>query len=107
MQDSPTFPERLKYQDAMLKGYCALTRPYAINNKIDEIRERETKWFHNVLNDMHNANVVIVEFSSGVEVWRHKSELNIDSMGRQLAGRSYLNTQGTSATIRPRKSQKP
>lgn len=66
-------------REAESAGYVALTTPYCQSNK-----SPERAWFFSVLNDMLGCNCVLVEFTSGIEVWRHETEINIDCMGRKL-----------------------
>ena len=72
------FPLMTK-RDAEAAGYLALTTPYCQSDK-----SPERAWFLSVLDDMRGCNCVLVEFTSGIEVWRHESEVNIDCMGRKL-----------------------
>ena len=66
-------------REAEAAGYLALTTPYCQSDK-----SPERAWFLSVLDDMRGCNFVLVEFTSGIEVWRHESETNIDCMGRKL-----------------------
>jgi len=62
--------KKLTVSQAKAKGYVPMTQPYNLNSP------RELEWYHKVLWDMRTADAVIVEFSTGNEVWRHKRELN-------------------------------
>ena len=62
--------ESLTEAAARNQGYVSMTQPY--NQSI----ERERIWFQRVLRDMRSAKIVLVMYSDGIEVWRHKSELN-------------------------------
>jgi hypothetical protein len=68
----------------MRQGYIAMTKPYALESKNANLRETETIWFHRVIDDMRGCDCVLVEFTGGTEVWRHKSELNVTPDGRML-----------------------
>ena len=64
-------------RDAIDKGYVSLTLPYSIETPEKSIRDEEIQFFRNVLDDMAGCDCVLVEFTNGVEVWRHKRELNV------------------------------
>lgn len=83
---------KLYYADAMEQGYVSMTKPYHINAKDPELAARERTWFERVLHDMRGAKIVIVEFTSGLEIWRHKSELNIDPTTGKTVGTGSLST---------------
>lgn len=62
--------------EAVELGYAALTTPY--NQKPDSI---EAPWFESTMKDLAGCDCVLVEFSSGIEIWRHQRELNVDPNG--------------------------
>lgn len=65
-------PRILTASEARKKGYKSITKPYSIQDK------QEREWFHNAVRDGQKADMVIVEFPHGVELWKHKSQLDID-----------------------------
>lgn len=69
----------MKKADAQAAGYVAITTPYCQSHL-----SPESEWFKRVLADMKGCNCVIVSFASGLEVWRHDSEINLDHLGRKL-----------------------
>ena len=79
-------------EEAKLNGYKALTNVYKIASPHKETRESEGKMFWRIMQDMSWANCVLVEYSNGVEVWRHKSELDkiINEPRRQSRDHSKL-----------------
>jgi hypothetical protein len=66
--------------DARKEGYRSLTRPYLINCKDESIRMLEREWWDRLCNDLKSCDCVIVEFTNGLELWRHDDELDIDPM---------------------------
>lgn len=66
--------------DAKSAGYRSLTRPYYLNHRDESIRSVERGWWDSLCQDLKTCNCVIVEFSSGVELWRHEEELDVDPM---------------------------
>jgi hypothetical protein len=79
-------------QEAKLNGYKALTTGYKIASPHKATREADSKMFWRIMKDMNWANCVLVEYSNGVEVWRHKSELDkiINEHRRQSRDHSKL-----------------
>lgn len=75
-------------RDAIDKGYVSLTLPYSIETPEKSIREEEIRFFKNILKDMDGCDCVLVEFVNGVEVWRHKRELNVCPKTGVKLGRS-------------------
>jgi hypothetical protein len=59
----------LSPKEAIEAGYMSLTMPYSKSN------EQEVQWFKNTINDLKGCNIAIIEFSSGYEIARHKSEM--------------------------------
>ena len=66
--------------DARRAGYRSLTKPYHLNHKDESIRYQEREWWDNLCRDLQRCRCVIVEYSSGVELWRHEDELDVDPM---------------------------
>lgn len=64
--------------EAIAYGYEALTIPYNIYSKCKETRDREIGFWEKQCAQVRGCNCVVVEFSCGVEMWRHTSEMNID-----------------------------
>lgn len=52
--------------------------PYAIQATDPTIRLQERDWWHRVCEDLRCCDCVVVEYLTGVELWRHKDELDID-----------------------------
>ena len=63
---------------ARKEGYRSLTRPYHINHKDQSIRLQERDWWHRVCRDLRACDCCIVEYATGVEIWRHEDQLDID-----------------------------
>jgi hypothetical protein len=40
----------------------------------------EREWWDRLCNDLKSCDCVIVEFTNGLELWRHDDELDIDPM---------------------------
>jgi len=99
-------------RDAIDKGYVSLTLPYSIETPEKSIRDEEIKFFRNTLKDMEGCDCVLVEFTNGVEVWRHKRELNVcPKTGVKLSkSEGKINLRAVEGKIRkldvPRKKQK-
>ena len=66
--------------EARQEGYKSLTRPYYLNHKDESIRSIERLWWNRLCDDLKSCRCTIVEFSNGVELWRHDDELDIDPM---------------------------
>jgi len=83
MNDQPItnrfFPVR-GAADARSAGYRSLTRPYYLNHRDASIRMLERNWWDNLCHDLRLCNCVVVEYTNGVELWRHEDELDIDPM---------------------------
>jgi hypothetical protein len=62
--------EMLTPMEAERLGHVPLTRPYR------EDYEHEMRWLRTVLRDMRGCNFSLVDTGRGLEVWRHKKELN-------------------------------
>ncbi len=62
--------EMLTPNEAQKLGHVPLTRPYK------EELEHEMRWLRTVLRDMRGCNFSLVDTGRGLEVWRHKKELN-------------------------------
>ena len=69
-------------QRAKERGYVSLTIPYKIFSPRKDSRELDSYYLDHIIADMeqpnNSANYCLVEVHNGVEVWRHRSELDID-----------------------------
>jgi hypothetical protein len=63
--------EMLTPMEAALLKHVPLTRPYK------EDLEHEMRWLRSVLKDMQGCRFSLVDTGRGLEVWRHKDELNV------------------------------
>jgi len=70
---------KMRKGDATEEGYLPITMPYCQHHA-----SPERAWFFRVLEDMKGCDCVLVEFASGLEVWRHNRELNLDHIGRRI-----------------------
>lgn len=77
-------PPTMDAATATKNGYVSITRPYRIQE------EHELKWFRNAIRDGRKAKICIVEFPYGPEIWRHKSELDIDPKTGLKLHQDYL-----------------
>jgi hypothetical protein len=57
-------------EEAVKLGHTSITMPY------DEKSETEMTWLRTVLRDMAGCRSSLVETPRGLEVWRHKQEIN-------------------------------
>ena len=57
-------------EEATKLGHTSITMPY------DEKNETEMTWLRTVLRDMAGCRSSLVETPKGLEVWRHKKEIN-------------------------------
>jgi hypothetical protein len=57
-------------EEATKLGHTSITMPY------DEESETEMTWLRTVLRDMSGCRSSLVETPKGLEVWRHKNEIN-------------------------------
>lgn len=71
----------MKNKEAADAGYIAITTPFCQHHA-----SPEREWFQHVLSDMKGCNCVIVPFTSGLEIWRHHTEINLDHNGVRRAG---------------------
>jgi hypothetical protein len=62
--------EMITPMEAEKLGHIPLTRPYR------EELEHEMVWLRTVLRDMRGCNFSLVDTGRGLEVWRHKNEIN-------------------------------
>lgn len=64
------------------RGYISLTMPYRVFSPHRDSRETEAGYLDKTIADMEQpgrrANYCLVEVHNGVEVWRHRRELDID-----------------------------
>ena len=70
--------ELLSPADAKAKGYRSLTRPYRLAARDVNTRNLEHLYWNRVCEDLRLCNCVVVEYPTGIEIWRHESELDID-----------------------------
>jgi hypothetical protein len=57
-------------EEAIKLGHTSITMPY------NEKCETDMKWLRTVLRDMVGCRSSLVETPKGLEVWRHKKEIN-------------------------------
>ena len=57
-------------EEAAKLGHTSITMPY------NEKCETEMTWIRTVLRDMAGCRSSLVEMPKGLEVWRHKQEIN-------------------------------
>ena len=56
--------------------YVSLTRPYNLHSP------DEATWFDRACAQLRGINCCVVEFTDGVEIWRHRSGVRTDKKGR-------------------------
>jgi hypothetical protein len=57
--------------EAESRQYISITRPY--NLKLPH----EAEWFIRAITDLREANCCLVEYTNGVEIWRHRSSVRL------------------------------
>jgi ribosomal protein S1 len=67
-------------ESAQDKGFISLTMTYKVFSPWEETRVRDKVFLDNTIRDMvgpPRANFCLVEVHGGIEVWRHRSEINM------------------------------
>lgn len=80
LANSNKFFPVMEAAEARKAGFRSLTRPYYLHHKDESIGHIERTWWDNLCRDLKDCKCVIVEFSNGVELWRHEDELDVDPM---------------------------